>query len=121
MTSSAAPPPPTRPVLTPGDPRTTLDQHLRDAIRSLPAYFKTDTYIEGIEAGDLFALNSTLGGTIETQVVETLNTLRVVWDPADNWRDYRFERRSQSFPDVRLVTRRGGTLTTDVGIELKGW
>jgi hypothetical protein len=44
-----------------------------------------------------------------------------LWDPDSTWRDHRFERRSQSFPDVRLVTRRRGTLTTAVGIELKGW
>ncbi|TAM74584.1 hypothetical protein EPN44_10795 [bacterium] len=112
---------PARPVLSSSDPRKKLDENLRDALRALPAYFKTDTFIDGIEAVDLFALNSSLGGTIENQVVETLNTIRKVWDPDDEWLEYRFERRSQSFPDVRLVSRSGGIPTTKVGIELKGW
>ncbi|MGH7934998.1 MAG: hypothetical protein ACREQN_17795 [Candidatus Binataceae bacterium] len=87
----------------------------------MPAYFKTETNIDGIEAVDLFALNTSLGGTIENQVVDTLNGIRKVWDPDDEWLEYRFERRSQSFPDVRLVSRKGGQLSTAVGIELKGW
>jgi hypothetical protein len=112
---------PTRPVLAPGEKKAKLDHHLRDAIRALSAYFRTETTIDGIDATDLFALNSSLGGTIENQVVETLNAIRKVWDPDDEWLEYRFERKSQTFPDVRLVSRSGGTLNTAVGIELKGW
>ncbi len=116
----AKPPSPTRPNLK-DERKAALDLLLRDAIRALPAYFTTETFIEGIDAADLFALNSSLGGTIENQVVETLNAIRKVWDPDGEWTEYRFERRSQSFPDVRLVARKGEKIETAVGIELKGW
>ncbi len=39
---------------------------------ALPGYFNSTTNIEGIEARDLFALNTMLGTTIEVQVVNTL-------------------------------------------------
>ena len=85
-----------------------LVENVRDALLALPIYFQTSTSIEGLEAGDLFSLNSVLGGTIEVQTVATLNKIRDVWDPDDEWPEYSFERSSQSFPDVRLVTRSAG-------------
>jgi len=98
-----------------------LAENVRDAISALPIHFRTATFIEGLEAGDLFSLNGVLGGTIEIQTVRTLNAIRDVWDPDDEWADYQFERSSQSFPDVRLVTRSAGKTTPVLGIELKGW
>lgn len=95
--------------------------NVRDALLALPIYFQTSTSIEGLEAGDLFSLNSVLGGTIEVQTVATLNKIRDVWDPDDEWPEYSFERSSQSFPDVRLVTRSPGKPSPVLGIELKGW
>jgi hypothetical protein len=77
--------------------------------------------VEGLDAGDLFSLNAVLGGTIEVQTVNTLNRIRNVWDPDNEWGDYGFERFSQTFPDVRLVNRRDVTATPVLGIELKGW
>ncbi|HWG72786.1 MAG TPA: hypothetical protein VG184_01895 [Acidimicrobiales bacterium] len=94
---------------------------MKDALRALPAYFGSGTHIEGLEAGDLFNLNSVLGSSIEVQVVDTLNRIRKVWDPDDEWPEYRFERSSQTFPDVRLVARPGGGVSVVLGIELKGW
>ncbi|MGH2410505.1 MAG: hypothetical protein ACRDGS_09075, partial [Chloroflexota bacterium] len=44
-----------------------------------------------------------------------------MWDPDDEWVEFRFERRSQSFPDVRLISRTGGSIVTAIGVELKGW
>jgi hypothetical protein len=78
MTSSKAP----SPVL----PSSTwkhndLLHNVKDALVSLPSYFKTETNIEGISATDIFTLNSALGATIENQVVATLNQMRSVWDP----------------------------------------
>lgn len=87
----------------------------------MPFYFESKTIIEGLDAGDLFSLNSVLGGTIEVQTVSTLNRIRNVWDPDDEWADYGFERFSQTFPDVRLVNRRGATASPVLGLELKGW
>ena len=93
-----------------------------DAITALPAYFRTTTHIEGLEAADLFSLNAVLGSTIEVQVVQTLNRIREVWDPENRWPRHRFVRSSQTFPDVRLVARSGdGSQNIALGIELKGW
>ncbi|UFS58707.1 hypothetical protein [Subtercola endophyticus] len=113
---------PTR-VEFPGDDpkREKLVGNVRDALLSLPIYFQTTTSIEGLEAGDLFSLNSVLGGTIEVQTVSTLNRIRGVWDPDNEWDEYGFERSSQSFPDVRLVSRSAGEPSPVLGIELKGW
>lgn len=116
---------PPRPERTPfpgDDPkREKLVQNVKDAMLALPIYFRTTTSIEGLEAGDLFSLNSVLGGTIEVQTVATLNRIREVWDPDDEWAEYGFERSSQSFPDVRLVSRSADKPRTVLGIELKGW
>jgi len=100
---------------------------VREALRALPGYFSSATNIEGLAATDLFAVNTVLGATIEVQVVETLNRIRDVWDPDDEWPLYSFERQAQNFPDVllkRQPKREGGASeATDValGIELKGW
>ena len=51
-----------------------LVRQVMDAIIALPAYFRTTTHIEGLEAADLFSLNAVLGSTIEVQVVQTLNS-----------------------------------------------
>lgn len=66
-------------------------------------------------------MNSVLGGTIEIQTVQNLNRLREVWDPNDQFPDYGFERFSQTFPDVRLVTRSESKPSPILGVELKGW
>lgn len=96
-------------------------KYVKEAIRALPFYFESKTVIEGLDASDLFSLNAVLGGTIEVQTVNTLNRIRNVWDPDDEWADYGFERFSQTFPDVRLVKRRDVTASPVLGIELKGW
>ena len=103
------------------DPRTGLAQRVGGALLVLPGFFEFGTRIEGIDATDLFSLNSVLGTSIEVQVVHTLNKMRTIWDPDEEWVGYRFERQSQTFPDVRLVRR--GTAEPDIamGIELKGW
>jgi len=103
------------------DPRTGLVQKVGGALLVLPGFFEFGTRIEGIDATDLFSLNSVLGTSIEVQVVHTLNKMRTIWDPEEKWGGYRFERQAQTFPDVRLVRR--GTSEPDIamGIELKGW
>lgn len=101
--------------------RQDLWDRVQEALRAVPLYFSSKTYIEGLEAGDLFNLNGILGSTIEIQVVETLNRMRKLWDPDDEWLDYRFERSAQTFPDVRLLRRSAVGITIALGIELKGW
>jgi hypothetical protein len=103
------------------DRRTGLAQRVGGALLVLPGFFEFGTRIEGIDATDLFSLNSVLGTSIEVQVVHTLNKMRSIWDPDEEWVGYRFERQSQTFPDVRLVRRSTGEAEIAMGIELKGW
>ncbi len=116
-----APEPPEDVVLDAPDPRTILQMRLRTVLLNLPAIFKFENVISGVEATDLFALNSVLGASIEGQVVKALNQQRPLWDPDDQWLGYTFERQSQAFPDVRLVRRHDDGLDIVLGIELKGW
>jgi hypothetical protein len=97
-----------------------LWKRVRDAVRALPAYFKTSTHIEGILGPDIFTLNAVLGATIEEQVVQTLNDLRPVWDPDRQYPTYFFVRQPQRFPDVVLRQKTNGEHIM-LGIELKGW
>lgn len=82
--------PPSEPELPEGDPRTLLVQRVRSALMVLPGFFEFGTHFEGIDATDLFALNSVLGASIEGQVVRTLNKMRGEWDPYEQWAGYRF-------------------------------
>jgi len=109
---------PTRPALDPSDKHTVLQKNVKNALLALPGYFEFNNPISGVNATDLFNLNSLLGAGIEVEVVRTLNRLREVWDPDDTWAGYRFERSSQAFPDVRLV-RPDEPIA--IGVELKGW
>lgn len=120
MTAVPAPPVPT-PIPATDPLRVKLLEHVKDALRAIVVYFDSGTHIEGLEAGDLFNLNSVLGSSIEVQVVDTLNRIRKVWDPDDDWPEHRFERSSQTFPDVRLVARSGDVVSVVLGVELKGW
>lgn len=116
-----APDPPTEPVLDETDKRTVLQTRVRAALLALPGEFEFGNPISGVAATDLFNLNTLLGAGIEVEVVRTLNKLRSMWDPDEEWLGYRFERSSQSFPDVRLVRRDQGANDIALGIELKGW
>lgn len=115
------PSPPVRPVLNPKDRHTVLRDRVQSALLALPGYFTFESPISGINAADLFNLNTLLGAGIEVEVVRTLNRLREIWDPDDEWLGYRFERSNQAFPDVRLVRRDMGKPDIALGIELKGW
>jgi hypothetical protein len=113
------PSPPERQGPDPGDPHYRLYLDVKDAIASLPAYFRTQTHIAGIAATDIHTLNTVLGATIEEQVVNTLNSMRLVWDPDEKYALYSFVRQAQTFPDVLL--RRSSDNHILMGIELKGW
>ena len=116
------PPPPGPPAPDLGDPRARLAGRVTEALLALPGYFDSTTNIEGLAATDLFALNTVLGATIEVQVVDTLNRMRDVWDPDNEWPMHRFERQAQTFPDVLLRRRTGsGEYDVAMGVELKGW
>jgi len=121
MTKENLPPEPTRESFlpAPGDDHYELYKNVREAISSLPIYFRTETHISGIMATDLHTLNSVLGATIEEQVVRTLNLIRNTWDPDGSYALYTFVRQAQTFPDVLL--RKTSTGEILLGIELKGW
>jgi len=96
-----------------------LYKNVREAIASLPAYFRTETRISGIMATDVHTLNAVLGATIEDQVVRSLNGMRNTWDSDGQYALYSFVRQPQTFPDVLLRKSSGGEIL--LGIELKGW
>lgn len=99
-----------------------LWREVRKAILALPSRFDSELVISGILATDLFSFNSSLGATIEEQVIASLNKLRSVWDPDRTYALYSFERQPQTFPDVVL---RAAAPDVEprvlMGIELKGW
>lgn len=119
MRKKATPLAPPRALPEPGDDHYQLYKDVREAIASLPIYFRTETHISGIMATDLHTLNSVLGATIEEQVVRTLNLIRNTWDPDEKYALYTFVRQAQTFPDVLL--RKTSTDEILLGIELKGW
>ncbi len=114
------PAPPERP----DDPSPdTLAGKVFAALYALPPQFESDLSISGVQATDLFTFNSSLGATIEEQVVDALNALRsATWDQDEEYAQYRFVRQPQTFPDVVLKAAAPGT-TPEIllGIELKGW
>lgn len=96
--------------------------NVKTAIFALPSRFESELVISGVLATDLFAFNSSLGATIEEQVTVSLNELRSVWDPNNQYALYRFERQPQTFPDVVLRTSAPDIEQPILmGIELKGW
>ena len=95
-----------------------LYQRVREAVRAMPLYFRTETYISGILATDLHTLNTVLGATIEDQAVATLNAMRKTWDHDERYKLFSFVRQPQTFPDVLL---RKADHDVILGIELKGW
>ena len=99
-----------------------LFETVKNAIFSLPSRFESSLNIDGVLATDLFAFNSSLGATIEQQVVDSLNKLRSVWDPKQQYELYEFERQPQTFPDVVLKASAPDVEPKVLmGIELKGW
>lgn len=118
MTHDSAPEPPVKRLPNASTVDMRLYQAVKEAIASLPIYFRTETRISGIMATDLHTLNTVLGATIEEQVVRTLNMIRSVWDSDEKYALYRFVRQAQTFPDVLLRRADGDIL---LGIELKGW
>lgn len=97
-----------------------LWKRVREALYALPSHFDSSTSIDGMLAPDIFTLHGALGATIEDQVVQTLNLIRVVWDPEKQYETYGFIRQPQTFPDVLLRKKTNGTEVL-LGIELKGW
>ena len=95
---------------------------MKAALYALPSRFESDLVISGVLAPDLFSFNSSLGATIEEQVVASMNRLRTVWDSENRYPLYQFERQAQVFPDVVLKAQAPNIDPRILmGIELKGW
>lgn len=120
MTEIPDPPGPTEPKID--WEHFELWKAVKKAIFTLPSSFESELVISGVLATDLFAFNSSLGATIEEQVIASLNKLRAVWDPERKYALYSFERQPQTFPDV-VLRASGPDVEPQVlmGIELKGW
>jgi len=117
---------PQAPVPTSGPknwPHRALYDRVISTLYALPERFETTLRIEGVPAPDLFTMNSALGAAIEKSVVDSLNELREMWDPQQQYADYAFVRQSQRFPDVLLRTSNPSPQYPPIimGIELKGW
>jgi hypothetical protein len=118
------PHPPEREGLDPvwAESHQNLYDRVKSALLAIESGFNADIEIAGINATDLFGLNSALGSAIEMHVVDALNKLRPVWDPDGEYPTFTFIRYAQSFPDVRLVNRDAASENEVLmGIELKGW
>lgn len=105
---------------------TDVDLELWEAVRNtlyaLPSRFTSELVITGVLATDLHSFNTSLGASIEEQVVASLNKLRSSWDPKDRFPTYRFVRSPQRFPDVTLRDSAPNSAKPILmGIELKGW
>ena len=111
-------PPPERVALDADQVDLTLLQAVKDTLFALPARFKSTLNIEGVLATDLHAFNTSLGASIEEQVVAALNELKGTWDPDDKYPTHQFVRSPQRFPDVTLRNMVRGNLSAPLlGIE----
>lgn len=117
------PPAPQRPQIPADWEHKRLHERVIEALEALPAHWRPTNSFSGIPVTDLHTLAANLGATIEDQVVETLNSMRPVWDPDRKYGLYRFVRQPQSFPDVLFCKDPNDRSEGNIlfGIELKGW
>ena len=113
-------PAPDKPELPEDYQHAELHARVIRALHAIPTHFSTNLNLDGIIATDVQTLNSALGAAIEAQAVETLNNMRPVWDPENQYLRFGFQRQAQVFPDVLLKAEDNGQETA-LGIELKGW
>ena len=95
-------------------------ERIDDLIYSVPAYFKTELLVKGINVTEIFSVGGAFASVVEDQFVSILNNLRNIWDPDSEYADYAFVRQSQTFPDVLLKSLRDENEII-LGIELKSW
>jgi hypothetical protein len=122
--AAAKPPPPKEVGPRKSWKHYSLWEGVRDALQVLPSLFTSDLVISGVRATDLHSFNTSLGASIEDQVVSGLNASReATWDKDGKYADLRFVRQAQTFPDVVLKPAAPPHVHTDpvLGIELKGW
>lgn len=113
--------PPTPPREQPPDPtwpHYKLWENVHSLLeREIHRQFRSVVDITGISVRDIYTFGQILNATVEEEFVRTLNESSSVWDPSQQYKDARFERQSEVFPDILL---KSGD-TTMFGIELKTW
>jgi hypothetical protein len=97
----------------------TVWETIRSLLLSIPNHFQTDLLIRGVNATEIFSIGPVFSSILESQIIETLNRLRNVWDKDNKHPSFVFFRRSQAFPDVLLVDAITGKII--FGVELKSW
>jgi len=97
----------------------------KSLLYSIPNHFQSDLSIRGVNVTEIFSVGALFSGILETQIVETLNRMREIWDKDAKYFPYSFVRQPQNFPDVLLIRTAGGEepKSKDIlfGIELKSW
>jgi hypothetical protein len=97
----------------------------KSLLYSIPNHFQSDLSIRGVNVTEIFSVGALFSGILETQIVDTLNRLRGIWDKDAKYFPYSFIRQPQNFPDVLLMKTAGGeeVKSKDIlfGIELKSW
>jgi hypothetical protein len=97
----------------------------KSLLYSIPNHFQSDLSIRGVNVTEIFSVGALFSGILETQIVETLNRMREIWDKDAKYFPYSFVRQPQNFPDVLLIRTAGGeeVKSKDIlfGIELKSW
>ncbi len=83
-------PPPEKAQPTADQVDLSLLQGVRETLFALPSRFQSTLSIQGVLATDLHAFNTSLGASIEEQVVAALNGLRSAWDPTDKYPTHQF-------------------------------
>lgn len=97
-----------------------LHKRVLVAIKTFPEHFKPPMRIEGLNIADLSRLGGVVISTMEEQTVATMNAMRSIWDPTNEYAAYSFIRHPQMFPGVRLC-RASGSDDVIMGIELNSW
>lgn len=69
---------------------------VKKAVFTLPSRFESELVISGVLATDLCAFNSSLGATMEEQVLASLKKMRSFCDPQQRYSLYSFERIAQA-------------------------
>lgn len=90
----------------------------KSLLYSIPNHFQTDLSIRGVNVTEIFSVGGLFSGILETQIVETLNRLRGIWDKDGRYFPYSFVRQPQHFPDVLLTNTSSENKDIIFGIEL---
>jgi hypothetical protein len=93
---------------------------VKQLIYTLPNYFDTEIYVQGINVPELYAIGGVFSAAIESSLVDLLNKTRNIWDQENIYYNFTFQRQAQTFPDVLFIDLYDKNNIL-FGIELKAW